>query len=132
MSSNFVVEIKNIPVPASVNDLYMFRRTDDNNNVRLIVYADGSIDCQNYLAGSGTGIVSGAAGTISDGDDVVLVADGGFFEIFVNGASAGSSAAGATAPSATGGLLFRLVGRAPDHIACFPRDVSGLLPKGSY
>jgi len=131
-ADDFVAEIKNITLPATSLIGLSFRYTDDNNRLYMRLEDDGAFKLYEVITGSYNEKVAGVAGTLSAGDDVVLVADGTAVQAFVNGASIGTGTLATITSGTAGKVSLWPAPAAIDHIACFPRDVSGLLPKGSY
>jgi len=126
-----VVELKNVTLSSSLSPNIRFRYTSDTNSVPLAIVSDGSIILSNN-ASTWNALITGGAGTVSDGDDIVLVLDGVNAEVFVAGTSVGTTSSLAIV-GVSGGVCSELVnGITFDHIACFPRDVSDLLPKGTF
>ena len=114
---------------------FIFRQVDDNNRLVLNLQADGGPELWDYVGGSGTRVINGAPGAMSTGDDLVLVLDGANAQLFAAGASLGAPS---SLTAANRGTAWRAASGLPaddgaiDHIAFFPRDVSGILPKGTF
>ena len=134
-SADLVAEIKNgssIGTSNSSGTRFKFRSQDSNNYVMVQVLDDGRMWLWQVIGGSTTALISAGLGTVSGGDTVVCVLDGANGELFVNGASVGTSSAVPLTTETGGSLSTVEPGSNWDSIACFPRDVSSLLPKGSY
>jgi hypothetical protein len=132
MSYDAVIELKNLVLPVGNTDGFFYRRTDANNYSRLNIDPDGSFELRDRVGGVFSDrLISGALGALSNDDNIVLVADGVNLEMFVNGTSVGSSS-GSTLNLGTGILYSSGDGMTFDHITCYPRDVSSLLPEGTY
>ena len=125
-SADFVAEIKNVQLPAA-DDLSFQFRISGSDELTLNINDDGSI----ALLDNATSRISAGAGTVSSDDDVVLVCDGANGEIFVAGSSAGTTSAIAHLTGTSGKRDDSTTGTC-DHIACFPSDVSSLLPEGTF
>ena len=96
------------------------------------LYSGGDISLDSVSGGAGGAKITGAGGTVSNGDDIVVVLDGVNGEVFVAGTSIGTTA---TIDDSKGTIFLTTevnAGMKCDHVACFPRDVSPLLPKGTY
>jgi len=132
-TDDFVFEVKSIQLDIEDRDT-IFRMADANNNIFIRFYSDGKIYLYQRVAGSASAKITGDAGTVSDDDDVVLTVEGANAQIFVNGTSIGSTSALTTITTGTSGIWSNAATKAAnaDHIACFPRDVSGILPKGTF
>jgi hypothetical protein len=130
-SDDCVVELKGIDLNAASDQRWRFRAesTSIQDCITLLWESDGGLELY-----EGASIkIDVAAGTVSADDDVVLVLDGANAEVFVNGTSAGSTSSLTTYLTGTDGEARTIdSGAGPDHIACFPRSVSSLLPKGTY
>ena len=120
--NDFVAEIKNITLPSSGDMDYQFR-ISGSDELTLRFNDDGSVT----LLDNATPRITGGAATVSDADDIVLVCEGASGEVFVDGVSVGSTSAIAITTGTAGKRLDATDGVC-DHIACFPRDVSSLLP----
>jgi hypothetical protein len=131
-SADCVIEFKNITLPTDNSDYIFLRLGDYSNNIRFDFRSDGGLILYDEVSDDVDVQISAGAGTVSNGDDVVLVLDGANGEIFVNGTSSGTTS-GIRRLTGTGFFAFDFSGGfACDHIACFPRDVSSLLPKGCF
>jgi hypothetical protein len=97
--------LRNILIGAAGEWRIDFRSNGAGNYMRWDLFADGRIHLYLYVAGVWQGsLIEAGAGTISDADTCALVADGTYFEIFVNGISVGSSSGGEYL-SATSGVI---------------------------
>jgi hypothetical protein len=125
---DFIAEMKNVTIPSVNQDAYVFR-VSGSVELRLQFGSNGYLQFRD----DGDLLIDGAAGSVSDGDDVVFVVDGSSAELFVNGSSIGATS---SITNALNGTTFEALstndGLVCDHIACFPRDVSSLLPKGTF
>jgi len=125
-AANFVAEIKNVTLPAA-DDLSFQFRISGSDELTLNIHHDGSL----AFLDNATSRITAAGGTVSSTDDIVFVCDGANGQIFVDGVSAGTTTAIAHLTGTAGKRLDATTGVC-DHIALFPRDVSGLLPKGTF
>jgi hypothetical protein len=128
MSSSAVVEFKNVQ-PGTGAYQWKLRDGGGGDYILLDLAADGGLDLWDWNGPSK--LIDTSAGTVSSGDDIVAVIDGADVEVFVAGTSVGSSSS-FPASTGTGWGINAVNGAACDHTSFFPRDVSGLLPKGSY
>jgi len=128
---NCLTYFRNIELATGAHDpSYAWRYTAAEGNKRayIVIKRDGALQFGTYNAGWG-GTVNAGAGTVSDGDDVAVVLDEAYVELFVNGTSVGSSAAVDNFTGVTGFIGFYETDEmAQDSIEFFPRDVSSLLP----
>ena len=125
-AADFIAEIKNVTLPAA-NDLSFQFRISGSDELTLNLASDGSL----ALLDNATSRITAAGGTVSSTDDIVFVCDGANGQIFVDGTSAGTTTAIAHLTGTAGKRLDATTGVC-DHIALFPRDISGLLPKGTF
>jgi hypothetical protein len=126
-----VVEFKNITLPTSGSSVHYLRKSG-TDYVYIRFEDGGEVLARNYINDAFDSLLFDLApGTVSDSDDVVLVLDGASGELFVNGSSVATSSSFKHLTN-TGYLARGMVDGTYDHIAFFPRDVSGLLPKGTF
>jgi len=127
-SADCVIEFKNIQLGSGASQ-WRLRNAGGSNYVLLTIDSDGDIDVWDWTGP--TRLINCSAGTVSNGDDIVVVLDGTGVEVFVSGASIGSSSS-LPSSTATTATFYLSSDSVYDHIACFPRDVSSLLPKGTF
>jgi len=126
-SAGFVWECKNVTISPSDNHITLFQR--GVVTTYLLIVTDGS----GAFHENGVNRITFGAGSVTDGDDVVIVADGTSAEVFVNGTSVGSTSSLSQAMQAGAWEASTWInGAVCDHMAAFPRDVTELLPEGTY
>ena len=126
IGSDGLIYFRDVTLDAALTRHFLYRGTDYTGAPycsSVEFYADGSIKVYEYGAPPSTLITAGAA-TVSDGDDIALIYDGTYVELFVNGTSVGSSNSAGLLTN-TGALLLNAL--SVGSIELFPRDVSGLL-----
>jgi hypothetical protein len=129
-SADFVAELKNVTLSSADDEYFRFRYTNSNSYLWLKIEADGGITLLEKTTEYAIKVSAGV-GTVSNNDDIVLVADDSNAELFVNGTSVGSTSSLAVTSGISGKAEF-ITDLTADHIACFPRSVSSLLPKGTF
>jgi hypothetical protein len=125
---NSLIYLRDVTLPPSGTKYLFFRGTEFDASpwcYSVGVVSDGSLLLREYYDGGSATRASAGAATVSDGDDICVVADGADIEVFVNNASA-CSYASALYASNIGSRLFNYFSM--DSIEFFPRDVSSLLP----
>jgi len=131
-SLSSVVEVKNVTIPTSSNTFKLNFNKAGTKFLYFFIDSTGGCALYNYDGGLGTSILSGGAATVTDGDDLVFVIDGVACELFVNGTSIGSGNSAGGYTGTTWLVQDFSNGAACDHMAAFPRDVTELLPEGTY
>ena len=102
------------------------RKQDDSNYWRVDVAADGSIALQEVVAGTPTSRGTGAAGSIANGQRMVVIADGTTIRVYANNVLKITYASATNFQAATAGKLLALgTGGAISDIITWPRYLSG-------
>ena len=118
---------KDLSIGSAGDNLSFQFRISGSDELTLNIHHDGSL----ALLDNATSRITAAGGTVSSTDNIVFVCDGANGQIFVNAVSKGTTTAIAHLTGTAGKRLDATTGVC-DHIALFPRDVSGLLPKGTF
>jgi hypothetical protein len=125
--SDFVMVVKNHYLGSSsiLGTRLHFRIQDATNYMMLQTTTSGAVWIWKVVSGSASSLISGGAGSVSNGDDLVVTADGANIELFVNGTSVGSTSGGVFT-SESGFKVATLEGgpATMDYVALFPRNPS--------
>jgi hypothetical protein len=118
---NCVIEWKNPRLFAASNS-YHWVRPSDANGLVVRVFSDGRVWL--YDQPETDSLITAAAGSISIGDDLVLVLDETYAELFVNGTSIGSTNSAPYADSSGGYRANALSTETWDSVNIFPLYVN--------
>ena len=124
-----LIYIRGIELPGSGQNYLFFRgRLFEATPYCYGIWADtnGSIGVREYTSGADPDRIAGGNGTVSNGDDIAIIADGADLTLFVNGTSVGSY--GSAIYQSNAGSKNYTNGIVCDSIEFFPRDVSSILP----
>lgn len=119
-----ILEFIATTVPSVGQIEYEFRRQDADNKMRVTIDSAGAIDLDKEVATVVTQLDTDA-GPVTDGERIVIIADGTDITVFVDNALALTTAGGVFTSETAGELESLGTGGAVDDHKAFPRTITG-------
>lgn len=122
-----LIEFEATTLPGSGNNQVIFREQDDNNHWRIQMQSTGAMTFREINGGVNTTRISVGAGTISNGDRLVVIADGNVYKLYVENTLVGTyTDSGSFLITETSGRIRNInPGGVISDIISWPRVISG-------